>query len=193
MTLSMVYLTCFLVGFFYAIATAFMGGFGGDGHDVAVGHGADHGGHGGADAGHFSPLSPVIVASFVTVFGAAGFVSVKAWGLGTVPSMSVAVGAALAVGAAVFFVMEKIYMSTQASSESVLSTLVGKEAEVITPIPAAGFGEIAYVSKGTRLTAPARSASGDAIERREVVRIDKIVGTTHYVSPVGGKPDGGKP
>ena len=56
-----------------------------------------------------------------------------------------------------------------------------KEAEVITPIPADGLGEIAYVRRGSRFTASARGEGGVAIPNRSVVTIVRIVGNTYYV------------
>ncbi|MFN7972682.1 MAG: hypothetical protein U0166_10095 [Acidobacteriota bacterium] len=184
MTLSMVFLTCFLVGFFYAIATSFLG-LGGHGHDVGHVHDLGHDqGHGHGESSGFSWLSPVVLASFVTVFGGAGFISNRGLGFGSVGSMLMASGMALLVSGGVFMVMDKLFASTQASSEAEMATIVGKEAEVITPIPAGGFGEIAYLCKGSRLTAPARSLIGDPIDRREMVRIDKVSGSTHYVTRI---------
>jgi len=80
-----------------------------------------------------------------------------------------------------FAFFNKIFKITQGSSEPHVQELVGKEAEVITPIPTDGLGEIAYVRRGSRFTASARAEGGVAIPNRSVVTIVRIVGNTYYV------------
>ena len=55
---------------------------------------------------------------------------------------------------------------------------------LITPIPADGVGEIAYVQAGSRYTAPARTEGGAAVTNGQTVKIVRIVGTQFYVTPV---------
>jgi hypothetical protein len=62
--------------------------------------------------------------------------------------------------------------------------LVGHTATVITPIPAAGVGEIAYVQAGTRYTAPAREPNGVAIGNGQTVKITRISESQFFVSPL---------
>jgi len=62
-----------------------------------------------------------------------------------------------------------------------VAQLIGTEASVITPIPENGVGEIAYVVRGTRYTAPARVESGTAIASGQSVKIKRVVGTQFYV------------
>jgi hypothetical protein len=56
--------------------------------------------------------------------------------------------------------------------------------QVITAIPENGAGEIAYVQKGTRYSAPARVESGGSIANGRAVKIIRIVGPQFYVVPV---------
>ena len=74
-----------------------------------------------------------------------------------------------------------MFKHTQSSSESRVSSLVGQTASIITPIPADGVGEIAYVQGGSRYTAPARTESGAPVGAGKPVRITRIVGTQYYV------------
>jgi membrane protein implicated in regulation of membrane protease activity len=62
-----------------------------------------------------------------------------------------------------------------------VGTLAGQIATVITPIPAQGVGEIAYVQSGSRYTAPAREENGQPVGGGETVRITRVVGTQFYV------------
>jgi len=64
--------------------------------------------------------------------------------------------------------------------------MVGREAEVITPIPAHGIGEVAVQMKGQRERASARTLDGSAVPRGQVVVIDKVTGSTVYVRPRTG-------
>ena len=74
-----------------------------------------------------------------------------------------------------------VFRHTQSSSESHVADLIGAEANVITPIPENGVGEIAYVVGGTRYTAPARAENGAAVANGQTVKITRIVGTQFYV------------
>ena len=53
---------------------------------------------------------------------------------------------------------------------------------MILAIPRDGLGEIAYVAKGSRYRAPARSASGTKIAAKSTVVIRRIVGSTFSVA-----------
>lgn len=182
MFLASLYLLCLLVGLIWAIVATVLGGF----HTDIGGHGVDAGGHEiGADSGgseiHFSPMSPVVIATFVTAFGAMGLISTYALGVGAVMSVFFSVAVAAAIGGLVFYVFTKIFAVTQSSSEARQSDLAGTTAEVITPISAGGLGEVAYVLRGSRYTAAARTADGRAIARNRTVTIVKMVGGTMYV------------
>ena len=186
--LEIVYVVCFVLGLAYAVFSTLMGGH--SGH-VAGGFDAAHDVSGHVDAAsdqntgtiHFSPMSPVVIAMFVTAFGATGMICLKLFNMSAFASLPLAVGVGLAVATLTFYLFVFIFNKTQGSSESQISQLVGKEAEVITSIPAEGVGEIAYVSKGARYTAPARAALQQEIKTHTVVRIDKIVGNSFFVKP----------
>jgi membrane protein implicated in regulation of membrane protease activity len=191
MDLFLVYLTCFGVGLLFTLVTAFMGHLSGGGHahidfshdmhmDGAHGHAEAASGH---DMPGFSPLSPVILASFVTAFGGFGMI------LGRIPftesawvSVPLSLLGGLAVAACVLWLFRAIFRHTQSSSESHVSTLPGLAAMVITPIPVSGVGEIAYVQAGSRYTAPARDEKGASIPTGATVKITRVLGTQFYVS-----------
>ena len=208
MTLIYVYLGCLIVGLVYAIIATVFGGHGDVGADVGgvdIGHvGGDFGGHGGLDFGHgevggvgdiasdtvaygevgFSPFSPIVIASFLTGFGTFGIVGREWIGLGAPASALFAVGCGLAVGAIMFTIMVKIFVAGQGSSHAVVALLKGLTAEVITPIPERGMGEVAYVARDSRYTAPARSTTGEEIPRGTGVRIVEVVGGSVLVEPL---------
>jgi membrane protein implicated in regulation of membrane protease activity len=187
--LEIVYVACFILGLAYAVFTSVLGGGHGGAGDVGLDAAHDVTGHvdtqPDATSGsiHFSPLSPVVIAMFVTAFGAAGMICLKVFSLSAIVSVPVAVLTGVGAAAVTFYIFVALFSKTQGSSESQIAKMAGCEAEVITPIPAEGVGEIAYVSRGARYTAPARSVSQEEIKSHTVVRIEKIVGNTFFVKP----------
>jgi len=183
-----VYSLCFGVGILFAVGSAFLGHLFG-GHDaphVDVGTGG-HAEAGFQDTGlpGLSPFSPTTIASFLTAFGAFGliFSRIEATKSPWISAPLSVVGALL-VAAAVVSLFGWIFHQTQSSSESIVATLVGMTATVITPIPANGVGEIAYVQSGTRYSAPARDERGAPVANGQTVKIVRIVGSQFYVVPV---------
>jgi membrane protein implicated in regulation of membrane protease activity len=176
MTIGAVYLGLLVVGVVYALMTGAMGWLSDlGGTDVHV----DASGH--FDVGHPHPVSGTTIATFITGFGAGGVVAhyLLRWPFGW--GLLVATGSGLLLAGAAYLVLDLIFSQTQAGSEHTTDDAVGREAEVITPIPEGGTGEIAYVIRGQREVAPARSADGASIPRGCVVIIEKMIGQTAYV------------
>ena len=185
---TLIYGICLAVGLLFTIISAVAGHFfgGTDGHADAVGTG----GHAEAGFDHsgmpgISFFSPTVLASFVTSFGAFGLIFTRIPLTSSVwasAPLAAAGGAGVAWG--VFLLFNAMFKGTQSSSESRVGSLVGQTASVITPIPAQGVGEIAYVQGGTRYTAPARAESGQLIGNGQTVRITRVVGTQFHVQPL---------
>src|SRR5947208_1819438 len=145
----LVYSICFGVGLFFAVISAFLGHLFGGGHDAHV----DVGTHGHAESGFedtgmpgLSPFSPTTICSFITAFGAFGliFSRIEATKSPWVSAPLATLGGVLIAGSVVML-FGTLFHKTQSSSESRVATLVGMSATIITPIPANGVGEIAYV------------------------------------------------
>ncbi|MGO9586053.1 MAG: NfeD family protein [Limisphaerales bacterium] len=180
----LVYSICFGVGLVFTLASGVFGHVFG-GHDAH----ADVGTGGHAEAGFeqtgmpgISPFSPTTIASFVTALGGLGmiFSSINATKSVWISAPLSLVGG-LVIAAGVFWLFDTIFGKLQSSSESHVATLLGQMATIITPIPANGVGEIAYVQSGTRYTAPARSEMGETIATGQTVKIIRVVGTQFYV------------
>jgi membrane-bound ClpP family serine protease len=182
-----IYLVCFGVGLVFTLASAVLGHlFGGDadGGDVGTGGHAEAGfEHAGMPG--ISAFSPTTIASFITAAGGFGmiFSQFKATSP-TYISAPLSVLGGTAVAAGVLAVFAKVFHSTQSSSESHVRSLIGQTANIITPIPENGVGEIAYVQAGTRYTAPARNQAGGRLECNQPVKIVAIVGSQFYVNPL---------
>jgi len=140
-------------------------------HDVGVGHDVGHGAEHGelvaaADASltQLGPFSPMIVAMFMACFGLAGIIFTKAVPFGIfsfLPSVACGVGGAWLM----LSLFNRLFAATEASSEAETWRLVGQEAQVITPIPQDGVGEIQYVARGSTFSAPARTSDGTPLAR----------------------------
>jgi membrane protein implicated in regulation of membrane protease activity len=128
-------------------------------------------------------FSPTVIASFVTAFGGFGmiFSKIKATSSPWISAPLAAVCAFFAA-AAVVWLFRQVFSRTQSSSESVVATLIGVTANVISPIPEGGVGEISYVQSGSRYSAPAREENGLPLKAGQAVTIKRIVGTQFYVS-----------
>jgi membrane protein implicated in regulation of membrane protease activity len=173
-----------LSGFYFLISLIMAGGFGGDSAtDIhAEGSGIDHGDLGGEIT--FSPMSPTVIAVFITAFGAGGIVATEGLQWGALAAMGVACGSGLLIAGVVYEVLSAVYRRTQGSSEASAGDLVGATAETLTPISKDGTGEVAYVIKGARYTGPARSIDNTKIGKNSLVRIVRVAGSTLYVKPI---------
>jgi membrane protein implicated in regulation of membrane protease activity len=184
-----IYAVCLVVGLMFTLISAFFGHFFG-GHDVDAHADLGTGGHAEAGFDHtgmpgLSFFSPTVLASFVTAFGALGMIFTRIdatsspWA--SAP-LSIAGGGCIAW--LVLWLFNYMFSKTQSSSESRVSTLLGHSASIITPVPANGVGEIAYVQSSTRYTAPARSEGGVAIPAGQEVKITRIAGSQFFVEAV---------
>ncbi len=180
-----VYGICLAVGIIFTLFSAIAGHFLG-GHEAG-----DLGTGGHAEAGldtqgapGMSFFSPTVLATFLTSFGAFGlvFTHIPATHIVWVSAPLATVSGGVVAGL-VYLLFNAIFQKTQSSSESRVATLLGQIATIITPIPANGVGEIAYVQSGTRYTAPARTENGAPIGAGKPVRISRIVGSQFYVEP----------
>ena len=181
-----IYTACLALGLLFTIISAVAGHFFGGDHSGDVGTG----GH--AEAGYdhtglpgISFFSPTVLACFVTAFGASGLIlshieSTRSMWI----SAPIASVAGLGMSFVAFLLFNWMFQKTQSSSELRVASLIGQVASIITPIPAGGVGEIAYVQGGTRYTAPARTESGSAVPAGKPVRITRVVGTQYYVEIV---------
>lgn len=185
MTAFNIYLFCLVVGLVFTLFSVVLGHFLG-GHE---GHVDGSGGHAeaGADSSDMpgvSIFSPTVIATFITAFGGFGIMFTEIPATSRVfVSAPLSMAASFAVAGVLYKVLSSIFRHTQGSSESRVADLAGTDASIITPIPENGVGEIAYVVRGTRYTAPARVENGAAIAAGKSVKIKRVVGTQFYVEP----------
>ncbi len=174
-----VFIGCLAFGAFYTVISLVLGG-------QSFDHSMDHGGgiaadHVGDSADGPSPFNPLVIASATTAFGAVGLTAMKGFGMSGLMSTIVALAFAGIIGAGIFFGIVKFIYGSQSNSVFSLSDLIDTEAEIMTPIPRNGLGEIAYVSNGIRYTLSARSLEGDSVHRGAMVVIREITGNVANV------------
>jgi membrane protein implicated in regulation of membrane protease activity len=204
-TLNCVYLALFFVGVGYAIFIVITGGLASiDMPDVNIdipqidlpggvevpGGGIEIGGPdlpaGGLDAPDIpvSPLSPITAASFITSFGGIGVLALQFFGVDARMSLMWATLGALAISAVMYLFYSQVLIRSQGSSEIHRSDILGLEAEVMVPIGVDTPGQVSYITKSGRMSSTARSATGEAIPRGELVQIERIVGPQVLVRPL---------
>jgi membrane protein implicated in regulation of membrane protease activity len=108
------------------------------GHDLhAEGGAAEHG---------ISPISPLTIATFITAFGAIGLVSTNLFSASDRGSVIWASLGGLVFSFLVYIGFTYLFIKPQGSSDVQVSELTGHMAEVITPIPENGMGEVALIA-----------------------------------------------
>ena len=163
-----IYLVCLVLGVLFTLISAVAGHIFDGGHEAGDGD-----------------FTLTVIAIFVTAFGGLGviFNQIEATRNPWI-SMPLATVGGFAISYSVLCLLRQLFRKTQSSSESKVSSLVGQVAEIITPIPQNGVGEIAYVQAGTRYTAPARTETGAAVASGRAVKITRVVGSQFHVAPV---------
>ncbi len=198
--MTLVYVAFAVLGAAYVLVSMFTGHAHGDTAADAGGAEAGptqvaygEGGHGTASAAghatsfHFPFFSPLALATLFGSIGAYGLMALRGLGTSETTSLFVAVPAGLATAYLVTYVSWRVVRSASGSSQVRPSQLVGARAEVLTPIPEGGIGEVAAMVEGQRFNAPAREAAGRAVARGQLVRVTEMVGGTLLVTLDDGK------
>jgi membrane protein implicated in regulation of membrane protease activity len=150
-----------------------------------------HGGHGHAQGshGHDSlPLfSPTVLAVFVGMFGAGGLFCRDVLHLGFPWHLVGALASSGVSGLSVAYTMMKLLEHGETNSVSRFEEVVGRDVEVIVAMRGPDVGEVAFEAAGTRQTALARSASGDALPAGARVRVARLVDGVLEVRPSAGE------
>lgn len=200
-TLNCIYFALLGIGIIYAVIILIAGGL----HEIHVPHldigvgDVDIGGHhlpevpfhldldhapsfDHGDVGVPS-LSPITIASFITAFGSFGLLAVYLFNVSDKVSLLWAGGGGLVVAIIAHFAFGYFLIAPQGSSEVTARDIIGLTAEVITPIPAKGVGQIAFVAQGRRVTSSARSTGGVPVPKGAFVSIQNFTGSVAVVHP----------
>jgi membrane protein implicated in regulation of membrane protease activity len=144
-------------------------------------------GDGGGDAGdgafHFPLLSPLSLATFCGAAGALGLIARFGLHLSEPASVGVALPAAMVFTYVFTYAAWRVLVSSTGTQTVRERDLVGATAEVLTPIPQDGVGEVMALVRGQRHTAPARTVDGVAVARGAIVAVERVAGVTLIVRP----------
>lgn len=184
--LNCIYGGALALGLAYAILLLVFQGLG----DVADGLGdLVHIFDGGADIdvgghdfdGDSSGMSMLAIAAFISAFGAFGLAAV---GFNADPLASFVIAT---LGGIVFGGLGQVFflviLSPTTSAVVNQSRLTGMIAEVTTPVPENGVGQISLVVQGSRVNYSARAYNNQPLSRGTEVRIEKIIGSVATVVP----------
>ncbi|MEA3339831.1 MAG: NfeD family protein [Chloroflexota bacterium] len=148
-------------------------------HDIS--HSVDH-----PEVG-LSPLSPIILATFITTFGGTGIIVNTVTYLRPVWGLLISAVSGVGLSSVMFLLYTRVLLAAQGSSEVQAGELVGAWAETTTPIPEGQVGEVVLVARGARVSRPARSADGPAIPRGTAVEIVEEAGNVVMVRAKGAR------
>jgi membrane protein implicated in regulation of membrane protease activity len=132
----------------------------------------------------FGPFSPLVIAFFLTCFGAVGIMCTSLGGIFLKLALPASMVSGFILAWLLIMAFNKLLGGLHSSSEIRLASLVGCEAEVTVAVPETGVGEIAFVAMGSRNVGAARSDDQTPIARFTAVRISRVVGSTFFVRPV---------
>lgn len=197
-----VFQICFATGAIFTVVSFVLGQLthfiGMDSHmDVGSGGHADISGGGHIDTvvdGHVdaqlpffpvSPLKPIVIASFVTVFGGIGMIC-QILHYSTLMSVLVALFTAFATSSLLYsFIVVPLYKAQNTSAVS-QKALIGAIAKTTLPIKTKQYGKITYCINGNTYSAPALSVDKKDIEMGAHVVIIDIKKNTFYVKEIKG-------
>jgi membrane protein implicated in regulation of membrane protease activity len=131
-----------------------------------------------------SPLSPITIATFVTVFGGIGVLCLQFFEVDPKLSLVFATIGGLACAALMYVFYSRFLIGSQSSTQVSQAELIGVEAEVTVPIGATAPGQVTYVTKAGRMSSMAHSVDGKAIPRGQFVQIVRTVGPQVLVRPL---------
>jgi membrane protein implicated in regulation of membrane protease activity len=126
-----------------------------------------------------SPLSLPLILSFGTCFGAFGTIFTSlGWNPVLIPIVAALVR--LGISAILFFLLVKLFIQTQVTTQVRFKTLVGKDAQVTIPIKPGETGQILIITdeRGRTLIT---ATSDDEIPTDTIVTIKEFVGSTAVV------------
>ncbi|GCF08872.1 hypothetical protein [Dictyobacter arantiisoli] len=187
--LSLLFITCFLIGLLYLIVTALFGSIGhshslgGDHHGIAhhihvdgPGHHGTHAGaqHSGGSGRLHLPLlaflNPTSIVFFLIGFGFFGY-AIHITTSFTIPIiLALSCVSGIVVAFLLLMLFARIFGNSEAATVQDISDRTGLIGKVSITIQPDGIGEILYLSPGgMRKSIPARSIDGRRLEREQEV------------------------
>jgi membrane protein implicated in regulation of membrane protease activity len=172
-----------VAGCLYIVGSAAAGHLGDSGDSGPHGHHGGHGGHGAEF--HFPFFSPLALATLATAIGGFGLIAKHGLDVSDTASLLLALPVAMVAAYATTYVAFRLVEGSRGSSQFRMTEITGAQAEVVTPIPVGGVGEVSAMVQGQRFSGPAREADGLEVARGALVTVVSMVGPTMVVRKVG--------
>lgn len=158
-------------------------------HGTEESYGIEQSGHASASAGdaagasfHFPLFSPLALATLAGVVGGLGLITRHGLHFSERVSLALSLTLGFVLTYAVTYVTWRVVRAASGSSAIRAQDLLGAPAEILTPIPEHGTGEVAAEVRGQRYPAPAREVAGRAVARGTPVRVVRVSGATLIVT-----------
>lgn len=210
-TLENIFQFCFYFGVVWTILSVFMtgmgsgdagdlgdtGNFGDIGNDFEAGDAThlgtlessghvDHSGFTKLMSSVLGYLSPTVVAITMTVFGGVGLICLSS-GLGFVYILIFTLPSGFISAVITRKFLTYVIRNGEKTSHPTNYDFIGQTAEVITPIPENGLGEIIMDLKKSRYNGPAKTEDGTPVAVKWYVKIKAIKNNTYIVQAMGPK------
>lgn len=127
-------------------------------------------------------IEPMTIVGAITAFGGAGLLLTEYAGLGAGATVILALLIAFLLGAGVFFLYVKPMKNSENSTAYSVNDFAGALAEVITPIPEKGYGEVLVRAGAGYSNQIAGSFDGRPIPGGSRVVVVEVKDSTLYVS-----------
>ncbi len=127
-----------------------------------------------------SPLKPIVITSFVTVFGGVGLILLNR-GMESPIAAFIAVAAATTVSWLLYNLVVVPLHKAQNTSAISQAALIGREAKATLNMSKDSFGNIVYAVGGNTYSSPAKTLEEEIIHKGEEVIIKKIEKNIFYV------------
>ena len=191
MTITDLYLICFVVGFLLSMLSFLFGNLHvhfphlhfhlGHGPHVQVPHGA--GGAHGIGSAELPAINFGTITAFLAWFGGIGYLLTKYSGWLATISLLVAIFGGMIGAAIVFFMISRLLMKHEKPMDQADYDMVGVLGRICSSIREGGTGELIYTQEGTRWTCGARSENGTAIAKGTEVVVTRYEKGLAYVRP----------
>jgi membrane protein implicated in regulation of membrane protease activity len=184
MTISDLYLTCFLVGFAISALSLLMGGIHLHVHlpiHFHLGH-VGHVPHGGvAGPGSLPPINLGTATAFLAWFGGIGFLLTRHSHVYAMVALLLSIASGFVGATLVFLVVTRVLLRFESPMDPADYDMVGVLGRVSSRLRAGGTGEIIFSRLGSRCSAAARSEDGSEISKDVEVVVTRYERGIAYV------------
>lgn len=182
MTISDLYLTCFLVGFTLSAMSVLFGGVHLHTHlpfHFHIGH--VHMPHGGHASGKTPAVNLGTVTAFLAWFGGIGYLLTRHSNLYALVALLLSIGGGFVGAVLVFMLITRVLLKYEQPMDPADYEMVGVLGRVSAKLRQGGTGEVIFSRMGSRCSVPARSDDGTEINKDVEVVVTRYEHGIAYV------------